>query len=306
MAKLIAIIGPTASGKTQLATRLAHRIDAEIISADSRQVYRGMDIGTGKDLGEYVVAGSQIPVHLVDIVEAGTKYNLFEFQKDFTKCWADFESRGKQAILCGGSGLYVDAVTKGYSLAQVPYDEDFRANFAHWPMPDLVERLLAYGPLHNKTDIEDHKRLLRAIEIAEYQRKHPLERLEMPQFETVFIGVDIDRNLRRGRITDRLKERLRCGLIEEVQGLLDRGISPSDLVYYGLEYKFVTQHLLGELNYNDMYQSLNSAIHQFAKRQMTWFRKMEKEGTLINWLPFSADVDAVVDAALAILSRHNI
>ncbi len=305
MNKLITVLGPTASGKTSLAVHLAKRLNAEIISADSRQVYRGMDIGTGKDIDEYVIDGVPIPYHLIDILDAGEKYNLFEFQKDFINVFTDVEQRGKQAVLCGGTGLYIDAVTNAYKLVPVPQNIALREELKGQEMEVLVERLKNYGPLHNKTDIDSKKRVIRAIEIAEYTRVNPTESIEAPEFETIFLGVDIDRNNRRARITKRLKQRLDEGMVDEVKALLDGGIPPEDLIYYGLEYKFVTQYLTGEFNYNDMYQKLNSAIHQFAKRQMTWFRKMEKEGTEIHWVNGHLPLEERVEQALEIINSRS-
>lgn len=284
MFNLLSIVGPTASGKTSLAVRLALAFDGEIISADSRQVYRGMDIGTGKDLGEYDVDGRQIPCHLIDIVEAGYKYNVFEYQSDFLRVWNDCRKRGVMPVLCGGSGLYVEAVLKGYKLLAVPVNEELRAALSGMSLQQLSERLATYKKLHNTTEIDTPKRAIRAIEIEEYYRTHPYEEKDFPQINSLIVGVDVSREVRRERITRRLHERLENGMLDEVRRILDSGVPAEDLIYYGLEYKYLTLHLTGKLTYDEMVSQLNVAIHQFAKRQMTWFRKMEREGFDIRWL----------------------
>lgn len=284
MFNLLSIVGPTASGKTSLAVRLALAFDGEIISADSRQVYRGMDIGTGKDLGEYDVDGRQIPCHLIDIVEAGYKYNVFEYQSDFLRVWDDCRKRGVMPVLCGGSGLYVEAVLKGYKLLAVPVNEELRAALSGMSLQQLSERLATYKKLHNTTEIDTPKRAIRAIEIEEYYRTHPYEEKDFPQINSLIVGVDVSREVRRERITRRLYERLENGMLDEVRRILDSGVPAEDLIYYGLEYKYLTLHLTGKLTYDEMVSQLNVAIHQFAKRQMTWFRKMEREGFDIRWL----------------------
>lgn len=284
MFNLLSIVGPTASGKTSLAVCLALAFDGEIISADSRQVYRGMDIGTGKDLGEYDVDGRQIPCHLIDIVEAGYKYNVFEYQSDFLRVWDDCRKRGVMPVLCGGSGLYVEAVLKGYKLLAVPVNEELRAALAGMSLQQLSERLATYKKLHNTTEIDTPKRAIRAIEIEEYYRTHPYEEKDFPQINSLIVGVDVSREVRRERITRRLHERLENGMLDEVWRILDSGVPAEDLIYYGLEYKYLTLHLTGKLTYDEMVSQLNVAIHQFAKRQMTWFRKMEREGFDIRWL----------------------
>lgn len=281
---LLAVIGPTASGKTAFAVRLALALGGEVISADSRQVYRGMDIGTGKDLEEYVVEGRQVPCHLVDIVEAGYKYNVFEYQADFLRVWEDCRRRGVVPVLCGGSGLYVEAVLKGYKLLAVPVNEELRASLEGVPLPELAARLATYKKLHNTTEIDTPKRAIRAIEIEEYYCTHPYEEKDFPQLRPLIVGVEVSREVRRERITRRLHERLEQGMVEEVRQLLDSGVAPEDLIYYGLEYKYLTLYLTGKLLYDAMVEQLNVAIHQFAKRQMTWFRKMEREGFEIRWL----------------------
>ncbi|HIX03236.1 MAG TPA: tRNA (adenosine(37)-N6)-dimethylallyltransferase MiaA [Candidatus Odoribacter faecigallinarum] len=284
MYDLLAVIGPTASGKTAFAVRLALALGGEVISADSRQVYRGMDIGTGKDLEEYVVEGQQVPCHLVDIVEAGYKYNVFEYQADFLRVWEDCRRRGVVPVLCGGSGLYVEAVLKGYKLLAVPVNEELRASLEGMPLPELAARLATYKKLHNTTEIDTPKRAIRAIEIEEYYRTHPYEEKDFPQLRPLIVGMEVSREVRRERITRRLHERLEQGMVEEVRQLLDSGVAPEDLIYYGLEYKYLTLYLTGKLSYDAMVEQLNVAIHQFAKRQMTWFRKMEREGFEIRWL----------------------
>lgn len=284
MFNLLSIVGPTASGKTLLAVRIAAALGGEVISADSRQVYRGMDIGTGKDLAEYRLEDTRVPYHLIDIVDAGYKYNVFEYQRDFVTAWEDCRQREVVPVLCGGSGLYVEAVLKGYKLLAVPVNEELRQSLAGMELPELAARLSTYKKLHNTTEIDTPKRAVRAIEIEEYYRTHPYEEKDFPQIRPLIVGVDVSREVRRERITKRLHERLQEGMVEEIQGILDRGIPPEDLIYYGLEYKFVTLYLTGQLSYRQMVEQLNVAIHQFAKRQMTWFRKMEREGFDIHWL----------------------
>ena len=282
---LIVITGPTASGKTRRAVELAREIDAEIISADSRQIYRGMDLGTGKDLEEY----GEVPVHLIDICPAGYKYNLFEFLRDFAAARADIESRGKRTILCGGTGLYVESVLKGLQLPEVPENPQLRRSLVGKSLEELTVMLSAMKDLHNVTDVDTVKRAIRAIEIQTYYHEHPeaaVKAVPNTMTDAVVIGVEIDRESRRRRITERLQSRLEAGMIEEVRRLLDSGIAPDDLIYYGLEYKFLTLHLTGQMSREEMVSGLEIAIHQFAKRQMTWFRGMERRGFPINWLPY--------------------
>ena len=290
MQKMITILGPTASGKTPLAAALALQVDGEIISADSRQVYRRMDIGTGKDLADYTVHGSgSIPYHLIDICEPGTKYNLFQYQQDFFDAYQDIVSRSKTPILCGGTGLYIEAVLKGYQLSPVPQNPELRQRLEGKTLDELTQMLVALkaqngSTMHNTTDVDSCQRAIRAIEIEEYNLHTPTPKRELPPIDSLIIGVNIDREARREKITRRLKARLEEGMIEEVRGLLAEGIPADDLIYYGLEYKFVTEYLVGKMTYDEMFQRLEIAIHQFAKRQMTWFRGMERRGFTIHWI----------------------
>ena len=286
---LITILGPTASGKTSLAAHLAYEIDAEIISADSRQVYRGMTIGTGKDLEDYMIKDRQIPYHLIDICEPGTKYNLFRYQEDFIKVYADMMQRGKQAILCGGTGLYIESVLKGYHLSPVPQNQALRDALADKSLEELTEMLKRLkqqsgSMMHNKTDVDSCQRAIRAIEIETYNLEHPTEDRTFPAIESIIIGVAIDRDARRAKISGRLQKRLDSGMIDEVKGLLDSGIPAADLIYYGLEYKYITEYIIGKIGFEEMFRRLEIAIHQFAKRQMTWFRGMERRGFTIHWV----------------------
>lgn len=281
---LITIVGPTASGKTSFACKLADDLNTEIISGDSRQVYRGMDIGTGKDLSDYIVDGKPIPYHLIDIRDAGYKYNIFEYQHDFYQAYTSIKERNKIPVLCGGSGLYIESVLKGYNLINVPENKDLRKQLEGKSLTELTDILASYKSLHNNTDVDTAQRAIRAIEIEEYKKINNADCNEYPPLNSLIVGVNIDRELRRQRISMRLKSRLEEGMIEEVQSLLDAGIAPDDILYYGLEYKFVTQYLLKEISYNQMCSELEIAIHQFAKRQMTWFRGMEKRGLRIHWI----------------------
>lgn len=292
---LITILGPTASGKTSLAAALACDLKAEIISADSRQVYRGMDLGTGKDLADYVVNGQWIPYHLIDVVDAGFKYNLFMYQQDFLKAYEDVKSRNVLPILCGGTGLYLESVLKGYRMIPVPENVELRNSLADKSLEELTVILSTYKTLHNQTDVDTAKRAIRAIEIAEYYRQHPVKEQEFPNINALLVGVDIDRDLRREKISKRLKQRLDEGMLEEIRRLLESGISADDLIYYGLEYKYLTQHIIGQLTFDEMYQGLETAIHQFAKRQMTWFRGMERRGFTIHWLSASLPMQEKVE-----------
>lgn len=281
---LIAILGPTASGKTSLAAALARRMDTEIISADSRQVYRRMDLGTGKDLNDYVVGGKRIPCHLIDIVEPGYKYNVFEYQRDFLAAYEDVRSRGMLPILCGGTGMYLESVLKGYRLLPVPENPELRRRLAEKSLEELTGILATYKKLHNSTDVDTVKRAVRAIEIEEYYRQHQVEERAFPDIRSLVVGVGIGREQRREKITRRLKQRLDEGMVDEVKALLASGISPEDLIYYGLEYKYLTLYAIGKLTYEEMFGQLEIAIHQFAKRQMTWFRGMERRGFTIHWI----------------------
>ena len=290
---MITILGPTACGKTALAVSLAAKMGGEIISADSRQVYRGMDIGTGKDLSEYRVDGKQIPYHLIDIEEAGQKYNLFRFQEDFNAAYENITSRGVQPILCGGTGLYMEAVLKGYALSPVPQDDNLRKKLSTRSLGELKELLIWLkarngSAMHNETDVDTVSRAVRAIEIEFHNLRHPVDTRRVPAVSSLIVGLDVDRDVRRERITARLKARLEEGMVEEVRGLLEKdGITKEDLMYYGLEYKYVTAYVVGEMSYEDMFNQLEIAIHQFAKRQMTWFRGMERRGFNIHWLDAS-------------------
>lgn len=296
MLDLIAIVGPTASGKTTLAVALAKRIGTEVISADSRQLYRGMDIGTGKDLDEYTLDGETIPYHLIDICPAGYRYNLFEYVRDFNAVYADIKARGKQPLLCGGTGLYVETVLKGYSLPPVPENKALRESLQEKSLDELAEMLRSYKTLHNTTDIDTCKRAIRAIEIAEFYSRQEPELLEpRPLQNSLIVGVNIDRELRRAKITRRLHERLKEGMVEEVKSLLESGIEPESLIYYGLEYKFLTEYIIGHTTYDEMVERLEIAIHQFAKRQMTWFRGMERRGHTIRWIDATIPTDEKVD-----------
>ena len=309
MQKMITILGPTASGKTPVAARLAAEIGGEIISADSRQVYRRMDIGTGKDLADYVVSSSVIPYHLIDIREPGTKYNLFEYQQDFFDAYEAIQSRGAVPILCGGTGLYIEAVLKGYHLSPVPQNQVLRDALEGKSLDDLTQMLTELkaktgSNMHNTTDVDSCQRAIRAIEIETYNIEHPTPRRELPPVESVIIGIDIDRELRREKITRRLKARLEEGMVEEVKALLDEGIPADDLIYYGLEYKFVTEYLTGQTTYDEMFTRLEIAIHQFAKRQMTWFRGMERRGFKINWIDATLPMEEKVSQIIQIVNRQ--
>ena len=300
MQKMITILGPTASGKTPVAARLAVEIDGEVISADSRQVYRRMDIGTGKDLADYVFDDKLIPYHLIDIREPGTKYNLFEYQQDFFDAYQDIRSRGKVPILCGGTGLYIEAVLKGYHLSPVPQNQELRNRLEGKTLAELTQMLTELkqktgSNMHNTTDVDSCQRAIRAIEIETYNIEHPTPRRELPPVDSIIIGIDIDRELRREKITRRLKARLDEGMVDEVKALLEEGISPEDLIYYGLEYKFVTEYLMGQTSYDEMFTRLEIAIHQFAKRQMTWFRGMERRGFRIHWIDATLPMDEKIE-----------
>lgn len=302
---LITILGPTASGKTPLAAALADRLGTEIISGDSRQVYRRMDLGTGKDLEDYVVDGRPVPYHLIDIVEPGYKYNVFEYQRDFLKAYEEITDKGKLPILCGGTGMYIESVLKGYRLLPVPENPELRASLEGKSLEELTGILKRYKKLHNSTDVDTAKRAIRAIEIEEYYKQQPPEYREFPSLKSLIIGVDIDRELRREKITRRLQQRLNEGMVEEVRGLLAEGIPAENLIYYGLEYKFLTQYAIGELTYEEMFQQLETAIHQFAKRQMTWFRGMERRGFTIHWLDATIPMDEKLEQIINLINTNN-
>ena len=316
---MITILGPTASGKTSLAAALAARISsldadlsgipakgAEIISADSRQVYRGMDIGTGKDLADYTIHGKQIPYHLIDICEPGTKYNLFEYQQDFYDAYQDIKKRGAFPILCGGTGLYIESVLKGYHLSPVPQNPELRESLAHKSLDELAEMLKELkaktgSNMHNRTDVDTAQRAIRAIEIESYNLEHPMPERELPPVNSLIIGVSIDRDARREKISRRLKQRLDEGMVDEIKGLLDLGIPAENLIYYGLEYKFITEYVIGKTSYDEMYRGLEIAIHQFAKRQMTWFRGMERRGFTIHWVDALMPMEEKVETVLELM-----
>ena len=296
---LITILGPTASGKTSLAATLAARLKTEIISGDSRQVYRRMDLGTGKDLSDYVVDGYKVSYHLIDIVEPGYKYNVFEYQRDFLVAYEDIKARGLLPILCGGTGMYLESILKGYRLLPVPENKELRERLASKSLEELTDILSRYKKLHNSTDVDTVKRAIRAIEIEEYYLTQDVNARSFPEIHSLIIGVDIDRDLRRQKITNRLKKRLQEGMVDEVKVLLKEGINPDDLIYYGLEYKYLTLYAVGKLSYDEMFSQLEIAIHQFAKRQMTWFRGMERRGFQIHWIdaeaPLNENVERIID-----------
>ncbi len=299
--QLISIIGPTASGKTPFAAQLAARLDTEIISADSRQLYRRMDIGTGKDLADYTVDGRLIPYHLIDICEPGEKYNVFEYQHAFFRAYNDIRSRGKLPILCGGTGMYVEAVLRGYKLLDVPQNPALRESLKNKTLPELERMLAAYKTLHNKTDVDTAQRAIRAIEIEEYYRTQAPDVNEYAPLHSLLIGIDIDRELRREKISRRLRTRLDEGMVDEVRAILASGVPADDLIYYGLEYKYLTHYLIGRLGYQEMVAQLEIAIHQFAKRQMTWFRGMERRGFTIHWLDARMPVEEKIERVMGVM-----
>ncbi|WP_237038547.1 tRNA (adenosine(37)-N6)-dimethylallyltransferase MiaA [Phocaeicola faecalis] len=302
---LITILGPTASGKTPLAAALAYKLDTEIISGDSRQIYRRMDLGTGKDLADYVVDGHQVPYHLIDIVEPGYKYNVFEYQRDFLSAYNEVKQKGKLPVLCGGTGMYLESVLKGYRLLPVPENPQLRASLAGKSLEELTQMLSVYKKLHNSTDVDTVKRAIRAIEIEEYYKQQSPEYREFPTLNSLIIGVDIDRELRRQKITHRLKQRLDEGMVDEVKALLEGGIAAEDLIYYGLEYKYLTLYATGALSFDDMFHQLEIAIHQFAKRQMTWFRGMERRGFSIHWLDARMPTEEKVEKIINLLDTKS-
>ena len=300
---LITILGPTASGKTPLAAALADRMDTEIISGDSRQVYREMDLGTGKDLADYNVNGRQIPYHLIDIVEPGYKYNVFEFQRDFLQAYEEITGRGKLPILCGGTGMYIESVLKGYRLIPVPENKELRERLADKSLEELTTILSGYKTLHNSTDVDTVKRAIRAIEIEEYYLRDEVDARAFPKLNSLIIGVNIDREHRREKISRRLRQRLDEGMVDEVRGLLDKGVPAENLVYYGLEYKYLTLFATGRISYDEMVSQLEIAIHQFAKRQMTWFRGMERRGFTINWIDALSPLEEKVESILKLMKE---
>lgn len=299
--ELITIIGPTASGKTAFAAALAARLDTEIISGDSRQVYRSMDIGTGKDLADYVVDGKQIPYHLIDICNPGDKYNVFEYQHDFHKAFEEIRKKGKLPILCGGTGMYIESVLRGFKLLDVPQNPALRESLKGKSLAELEQILASYKVLHNKTDVDSAQRAIRAIEIEEFYKTEAPDKREYAPINSLIIGVDIDRELRREKISRRLRARLDEGMVDEVRAILATGVNPDDLIYYGLEYKFLTLYIIGQLTYDEMVSQLEIAIHQFAKRQMTWFRGMERRGLHIHWLDATLPTDEKINNVLALI-----
>lgn len=299
--ELITIIGPTASGKTAFAAALAARLDTEIISGDSRQVYRSMDIGTGKDLADYVVDGKQIPYHLIDICNPGDKYNVFEYQHDFHKAFEEIRKKGKLPILCGGTGMYIESVLRGFKLLDVPQNPALRESLKGKSLAELEQILASYKVLHNKTDVDSAQRAIRAIEIEEFYKTEAPDKREYAPINSLIIGVDIDRDLRREKISKRLRARLDEGMVDEVRAILATGVKPDDLIYYGLEYKFLTLYIIGQLTYDEMVSQLEIAIHQFAKRQMTWFRGMERRGLHIHWLDAMLPTDEKINNVLALI-----
>ncbi|MBE6334423.1 MAG: tRNA (adenosine(37)-N6)-dimethylallyltransferase MiaA [Bacteroidales bacterium] len=302
---ILAVVGPTASGKTTLAVRLAHKLNGLVISGDSRQVYRGMDLGTGKDIEEYCINGEPVPYRLIDIADAGEKYTVFKFQRDFYKAFEECKELGKFPVLCGGSGLYVQSVISGYKLLDVPQNPELRNELSKRSLPELIEILKGYKTLHNTTECDTCNRAIRAIEIEEFYASHPeaFQEWNFPELRPLIIGTHVDREVRRKRITKRLHDRLDAGMVDEIRQLIAKGTSPEDLIYYGLEYKYITQYVIGELTYDEMVEKLNIAIHQFAKRQMTWFRKMEREGYKIHWVDPSRDAEEIDSYIMKLLAE---
>lgn len=300
---IIIITGPTATGKTRLAALTASRLGSAVISADSRQVYKGMDIGTGKDLSDYNVNGRTVPYYLIDIVDAGYRYNVFEYQRDFMKVFIELRSEGLLPVVCGGSGMYVDSIVSGYRLTSVPVNEQLREALAGKTLGELTSLLAGYKRLHNKTDVDTVKRAVRAIEIEEYYKTHNADNEPFPVRNPLVTGISFERDIRRERISRRLKERLDNGLADEVRLLMSKGVHPDDLIYYGLEYKYVTLYLLGRMDYEEMTGKLEVEIHRFAKRQMTWFRGMERRGVMINWIDGNLGEQEKVDAIISLAQR---
>lgn len=301
---LVTVLGPTACGKTTLAVALAHRLHTGVISADSRQVYRSMDLGTGKDLDEYAYRGCQVPYHLIDIVDAGYKYNVFEYQRDFLKVYEALRADGQLPVLCGGTGMYLESVLRGYRLVEVPENKVLRESLAGKSLDELTAILSAYKQLHNTTDVDTAKRAIRAIEIEEYYRTSDAHVREFPDIKSLTIGLDVSREVRRERISRRLRERLDQGMVDEVRSILATGVAPEDLIYYGLEYKYLTLYIIGELSYEEMVRQLEIAIHQFAKRQMTYFRGMERRGVPIHWIDAMLPTEEKVDLIEHLLRQN--
>jgi tRNA dimethylallyltransferase len=302
---LLLVTGPTASGKTALAATIANKLGGEIVSADSRQVYRGMDLGTGKDYNDYIVNGTKIPCHLIDIADPGYKYNVFEYQRDFNKVYSDLKRRKIFPVVCGGSGMYADSIITGYKMFEVPSDSGLRLELEKKSMEELKEILLTYKNLHNTTDIDNKKRVIRAIEIEHSSRNKGNYRSRFPKVNALLVGILFDRDTRRKRISERLIQRLNNGMVEEVKNLIENGINAETLIYYGLEYKFITLYLAGELSYQEMVRDLEIAIHQFAKRQMTWFRGMERKGIKIHWLAGELPMEEKVQKVMELLSAER-
>lgn len=298
---LITILGPTATGKTTLAAHLANKLGGEVISADSRQIYKGMDIGTGKDLSDFTIGQINVPYHLIDIVNAGYKYNVFEYQRDFISVFNKLISQGKIPVLCGGSGLYIEAILKGYRLLEVPPDEALRAELAKKTHEDLLQQLTSMKTMHNVSEFDTKKRAIRSIEIEMYYEKHKSKNAEFPKINSIQFGIHFERSEQRKRISERLDSRLRNGMVEEIESLLKSGIAADDLIYYGLEYKYITQYLLGQYSYDEMHRFLEIAIHQFLKRQDTWFRRMERNGMKIHWINGHLTTDEKIQYIMSFL-----
>jgi len=302
---LLVITGPTASGKTALAAAISYRVEGEIISADSRQVYRGMNIGTGKDYNDYLINGIRIPCHLIDIADPGYEYNVFEYQRDFIKVYLDLKKRKIFPVVCGGSGMYADSIITGYKMFEVPPDSGLRIELEKKSMEELKEILSTYKNLHNITDIDTKKRVIRAIEIEHFNQNKAKQKSEFPKVKPLVVGIMFDRDSRRKRITERLRQRLESGMVDEVKQLIDMGINTETLIYYGLEYKFITLYLTGEISYEEMFKGLEIAIHQFAKRQMTWFRGMERRGIKIHWIDGELPMEEKVEKVMELLTARS-
>lgn len=301
--QIITVLGPTASGKTAFAAALAQKLDTEIISADSRQIYRSMDIGTGKDLADYVINGKSVPYHLIDICDPGYKYNVFEYQHDFFKAYKEITAKGKMPVLCGGTGMYIEAVLKGYKLLDVPQNPELREQLKQKSLSELESILSSYKTLHNKTDVDTAQRAIRAIEIEEYYKTQAPDANEYEPLNSLIIGIDISRELRREKISRRLRSRLEEGMVDEVRNIINTGVAPDDLIYYGLEYKYLTLYIIGQLSFEEMVSQLEIAIHQFAKRQMTWFRGMERRGHTIHWLDATLPTEVKIEKTLELLHQ---